>query len=141
MADSNGMSESADMVGNRPRKIRILTEEQRTQIKSEILVAGGYEELADGAVKNIGDIIEGKVNHRYKKPGRHRLSSEEIDDTIRQVRALQRINPRLQSDRSISNRLRINRRRVNRARCTMKWRTAVRFLRIFGKDFPRLRQF
>ena len=136
MADSNGISESADVVGKRPCKKGMLTEEQRVQIKIEILVAGGYEELADGAVKNIGDIIEGKVNHRYKKPGRHRLSSGEIDDTARQIRDVQRINPRLQSDRSISNWLKINRRRIVRAKQTMKWRRAARFFRVFGKKYP-----
>ena len=136
MNDSTDILESADVVGEGPRKIRMLTEEQRIQIKIEILVAGGYEELADEAVKNIRDIIEDKVNHRYKKPGRHRLSSEEIDDTIRRIRDVQRINPHLQKVRSISNRLNINRRRVKRAMCIMKWRRAVRFFQVLGKKFP-----
>ncbi len=136
MNDSNDILESADAVGKRPCKNGTLTEEQRIQIKIEILVTGGYEEMADKAVRNISDIIEAKVNRSYKKPGRHKLSSEEIDDTIRQIRDLQEINPRLQSDRSISNRLEINRRRVNRARCIMKRRTAVRLFRVFGKKFP-----
>ena len=136
MNDSNDILESADVLGEGPRKIRMLTEEQRIQIKIEILVAGGHEELADGAVKNIGDIIEGKVNHRYKKPGRHWLSSEEMDDTIRQIRDVQEINPHLQSDRSIANATKINRRRVIRAKLIMKRRKAVRFFRVFGKKYP-----
>ena len=136
MNDSNDILESADVVGKRPCKNGTLTEEQRIQIKIEILVAGGYEEMADRAVRNISDIIEGKVNHRYKKPGRHRLSSEEMDDTIRQIRDVQEINPHLQSDRSIANTTKINRRRVKRAKLIMKRRTVVRFFRVFGKKYP-----
>ncbi len=136
MNDSNDILGSANVVGKRPCNNGTLTEEQRIQIKIEILVAGGYEEMADRAVKNIGDIIEGKVSHRYKKPGRHRLSSEELDDTIRQIRDVQEINPHLQSDRSIANRLKIDRRRVKRARRIMKRRRTVRFFQVFRKKYP-----
>lgn len=136
MIDSNGISESADVVGKRACKIRMLTEEQRMKIKIEILVAGGYEELADRAVKNISDIIEGKVNRIFKRSGRPRLSSKQIDVTIGGIRDLCRRNPHLQSDRSIANRLDIDRRRVKRARGIMKRRATVRFFRAFGRKYP-----
>jgi len=136
MTNSNDIVESADVAGKRPCKIRMLTEEQRIRIKIEILVAGGYQELADGAVNNISDIIEGEVNHRFKRPGRPRLSSEEIEDTISKIRDLRRRNPRIQSDRSIANMTGIDRRRIKRAKRTMKRRMAVRFFQVFGKKYP-----
>lgn len=86
MNDSNDILESADVVGKRPCKNGTLTEEQRIQIKIEILVAGGYEEIADRAVRNISDIIEGKVNRKIKRRGAPRLTSEQLDDTISKIR-------------------------------------------------------
>ena len=136
LTDSNDISGSAYVVSKRACKIRMLTEEQRMKIKIEILVAGGYEEMADRAVKNISDIVAGKVNRRFKRSGRRRLSLKEIDDTIGEIKDLQRRNPHLQSDRSIANRTNIDRRRVKRARCIMARRVTVRFFRALGRKYP-----
>ncbi len=136
MNDSNDILESADVVCKRPCKNGTLTEEQRIQIKIEILVAGGYEEIADRAVRNISDIIEGKVNRKIKRRGAPRLTSEQLDDTISKIRDLQRRNPHVQSDRSIYNNTKIDRRRIKRAKRIMKQRRAFRFFQIFGWKYP-----
>ena len=136
MNDSNDILESADVVGKKPYKNGTLTEEQRIQIKIEILVAGGYEEMADRAVNNISDIIEDKVTRKIKRSGAPRLTSEQIEETISAIRDLQRRNPRLQTDRSIANKLNIDRRRIKRAKRIMKQRATVRYHRIFGWKYP-----
>ncbi len=136
MTDRNDTFESADVVVKRPCKNVTLTKEQSIQIKIEILVAGGYEEIADRAVRNISDIIEGKVNRKIKRRGAPRLTSEQLDDTISKIRDLQRRNPHVQSDRSIYNNTKIDRRRIKRAKRIMKQRRAFRFFQIFGWKYP-----
>ena len=113
-----------------------LTEEQKRQIKIRILVAGGYDELADKAVESICAVIEGRLSRNRRKRGRPTLSPKQRNDTIQKVEALRRRNPHLKSDRSISENLGINRRRVNRARRSIRKRRIIQFGRKLGIKAP-----